>query len=297
MVPLVALRVSKKYNLLHGPISNFAFLTYPMTKTKSKSERKPLLFGTVILIALITVSLAINPTEKNKDNDFSSARELIKHIKSTGSKGHLKAFTFIQETIRFDENGTAQDTSTWYEAIRYPKDFRIDFGNTENGNANINRNDSIYVYRGHKLVHSGPEIQEFLILEGGLFYYSVEETLQRLTGLGIDTSLFHKSEYKGKPVYIIGANSMDPSKPQIWLDAEKLHVVRRFSRGKQGELYEVKYDDFKNIEGNWLETWIEFHVDGKLIQTERYNSIDVDPNLEDRVFDPEVFGSYYWFKS
>ncbi|MEZ4811190.1 MAG: hypothetical protein R2819_12590 [Allomuricauda sp.] len=268
-----------------------------MNNRKRRPARNQLLFSMVTPIILAMFIVISNTPGKDKTKDFSSVKELITHIKENRADGHLEQFTFVQETVRFDENGSAQDTTTWYEAIRYPKDFRIDFGNSDNGNANINRNDSIYVYRGHKLVHSGPEVQEFLILEGGLFYYSVEETLERLQGLGIDPSLFSKSEYKGKPVYILGAGPNDPSKPQIWVDAQELYVVRRFSQGKHGELYEVKYDDFKNIGGNWLETWIEFHVDGKLIQTERYNNIDVDPNLDDAVFDPTAFGSYYWFKS
>lgn len=238
----------------------------------------------------------VAPNASLEKKDFGSVRELVQHIKEEKTMGHLKAFTFTQETIRFNENGSPVDTTTWYEAIRYPKDFRIDFGDSKNGNANINRNDSIYVFRNHELVHSGPEIQEFLILEGGLFYYSTDETLKRLKQLGVDTSVFSKSEYQGKPIYILGANPDELSKPQIWLDAEKLYSVKRFSQGKQGELYEVVYDDFKEFDGHWIETWIEFHVNGRLIQTERYNQIDVSPYLNNKVFDPQFFGKYYWFE-
>lgn len=266
-------------------------------KSKPNPLQRFLMLASAIIIAFLAAILIFKNVRENQSTDFVSAKELIDYIKENKYHGHLREFTFIQETIRFTENGTPQDSSTWYEAIRYPKDFRIDFGNPENGNANINRNDSIYVYRGNKLVHTGPEIQEFLILEGGLFYYSTEETIERLEGLGIDTSLFYKSEYGGKLIYILGANPEDLSKPQIWLDANELYVVRRFSRGKQGELYEVKYDDIKNFDGHWIETWIEFYVDGKLIQTERYNNIDVNPNLNDSVFDPNTFGTYYWFKT
>ena len=228
---------------------------------------------------------------------LNSTKELISYIKENNNENHLKAFTFIQETIRFNQEGKAQDTSTWYEAIRYPKDFRIDFGDSEKGNANINRNDSVYVYRGNKLVHSGPEIQEFLILEGGVFYYSVDETIERLESLGINTNIFTKSQYKGNDVYVIGAIENDFSKPQIWLDAKELYSVRRFSKGKKGELFEVRYDDYKDINGYKIETWIEFYMDGKLIQTERYNEIDVKPNLDDKIFDPNLFGKQYWFKN
>jgi hypothetical protein len=248
-------------------------------------------------MVLMSIACSLVGFTQEKDRKINSTKELVQFIKKNRYDGHLKSFTFIQETIRLNPQQQPVDTSTWFEAIRYPKEFRIDFGNPENGNANINRNDSIYVYRESKMVHSGPEIQEFLILEGGLFYYSVEETLKRLEGLGINTSLFTKSTYKGRPIYIIGAKDEKFDRPQIWMDAERFYVVRRLSKGKKGELYEARYDDFKHIGGHWIETWIEFLVDGKVIQTERYNDIDVSPNLDDRVFDPERFGSYYWFKN
>ncbi|NAY91282.1 hypothetical protein GTQ34_05055 [Muricauda sp. JGD-17] len=255
--------------------------------------------GVSLVLFLVSAYFLLNPKVPVNvtagSEDFESTSALIEHIKSQHAKDHLKAFTFIQETVRFNQQGSPTDTTIWYEAIRYPKDFRIDFGDPENGNANINRNDSIYVFRGNELVHRGPEIQEFLILEGGLFHYSVEETLERLEKLGVDTDVFSKSNYKNKPIYIIGSTEGKLNKPQIWLDEEKLYVVRRFSKGKQGELYEVNYDEFKNFDGHWIETWIEFRVDGNLIQTERYKDIDVGPSLDDADFNPNLFGKQYWF--
>ncbi|MEW2920275.1 hypothetical protein AB1A65_02330 [Muricauda sp. ANG21] len=264
-----------------------------MRSTLKMPNRNALL---IILISLCVVSCKNKKEKPTEENPIDSVEALVDFIKTQKSEDQIAEFTFVQETIFFDEKGQPQNTSTWYEAIRYPKEFRIDFGDPKNRNANINRNDSIYVFRGDSLVHSGPEIQEFLILEGGLFHYSTAETLERLKSLGIDTSIFSTSTYKERPVYILGSTPNDTSKPQIWMDAEELYVVRRFSQGKQGELYEVKYDDFKNIEGHWMETWIEFHVDGHLIQTERYNDIDLHPSLDDKVFDPKAFGTYYWFK-
>ena len=260
------------------------------------NKSKSLIILCVISLLVFTVSFGIINNKTHK-RTIKSTKGLIEFLKNNNSKNHLKSFTFIQETIRFNKEGKVQDTSIWYEAIRYPKDFRIDFGDPEKGNANINRNDSVYIYRDNKLIHSASEIQEFLILEGGLFYYSVDETIKRLESLGINTKIFTKSQYKGKEVYIIGAIENDFSKPQIWLDTEELYSVRRFSKGKKGELYEVRYDDYKDINGYKIETWIEFYINGRLIQTERYNEIDVNPNLNDDIFNPNLFGNHYWFKN
>lgn len=259
----------------------------------------PRLIMVIFVLAISALYSFLNPfsiVNAFRAPDLSTTRELLEYIIEKEKPGHLRSFTFIQQTVRFDKEGQASDTTLWYEAIRYPKDFRIDFGNPVNGNANVNRNDSIYVFRNKNLVHKGPEIQEFLILEGGLFYYPVQETLNRLKGLGIDPDLFGQDTYKGREVYIIGSKADDHTRPQVWIDAERFYVVRRFSKGKQGELYEVRYDDFRNIEGHWIESWIEFYVGDTLIQTERYTDIRVNPDLSDKVFDPNYFGKYYWFE-
>ncbi|SHG45766.1 hypothetical protein [Flagellimonas flava] len=269
-----------------------------ITPTKRAFRSRALLTSLIFFCLFLGINCNTKPkTGQIKENHgtVKTSSELIEMMKKRGEKRHLKAFTFVQQTVHFEEDGAVRDTSVWHEAIRYPKEFRIDFGNPDAGNANINRNDSIYVYRNHEMVHSGPEIQEFLILEGGIFYYSVSETIERLKGLGIDTAVLSESSYNGKSVLIIGAIPGEIKKPQIWLDKENLFVVRRFSKSNQGNLYEVRYDDYKNIDGHWIETWIEFYRDGRLIQTERYTQIDVEPKLDDHVFDPDQFGKVYWF--
>lgn len=248
-----------------------------------------------IFYFLFTVGISSLASSLIKEDQIHSTFDLIEHLKSSNKKP-LKAFTFIQNTIRFDENEKAVDTSTWYEAIRYPTEFRIDYGDKSDRNANINRNDSIYVFRNNKLVHSGKKIQEFLILEGGIHFYSTDKAISKLQSLGINTSIFSTSNYKGRAIYIIGAEAEDLSVPQIWLDKEHLYSVRRISKStRSGNLYDVKYDDYKKNNGYWIETWIEFYRDGKLIQTERYNNIDVNPKLNDKIFNPKLFGEYYWY--
>ncbi len=226
--------------------------------------------------------------------EFNSTVELLEFLKS--NPNFIEEFSFVQQTIKFDENEKPNDTAIWYEAIKYPDKFRIDFGQKEDRNSNINRNDSIYVFRNNKLVHSGPEIQEFLILEGGVHYYSIPETIEKLEKLGINTSIFNQSMYKGHEIYIIGAVDGDLAVPQIWLDKNELYCVRRFSIGsRSGNLYDVRYGDFKDFNGFKIETWIEFYRNNKLVQTEAYTNVNIEPAFDDAIFDPKKFGKHYWY--
>ena len=58
-----------------------------------------------------------------------------------------KTFSFNQTTEIY-RNDTLRRSETWYENIKFPNDFRIDFGNPDSGNAVIFKNDSSYLFRG-----------------------------------------------------------------------------------------------------------------------------------------------------
>ena len=57
-----------------------------------------------------------------------------------------KTFSFNQTTEIY-RNDSLKRSETWYENIKFPNDFRIDFGNPDSGNAVIFKNDSSYLFR------------------------------------------------------------------------------------------------------------------------------------------------------
>ena len=128
--------------------------------------------------------------------------QLLKIRRSGIPEGNPDLLFYAMSVIR--------DTSTWYEAISYPDRFRIDFGDLNNGNTNIYRNDSVYVFRKNELVHQGPQIQEFLLLEGGIFTYPADTVISKLVQLGVDTEVFNEGNYKqnlGIATFVHGNNT------------------------------------------------------------------------------------------
>jgi len=225
-------------------------------------------------------------------HQINSTEELFTYWKKQYSNEALKSFTFTQKTIRF-KDGKPQDTSIWYEAIQYPDLFRIDFGSKEKANINLCRNDSLYALRDGEIVFAGEEIQEFLI-EGGLYFLQIEESLRKLKARGIDVSKFHETKYEGRPTYVIGTAKKDRSAPQIWFDKERRYVVWRLSKLKKGSIMEVRYDDFKKINGYWIESTVDFLIDGEMVQKEKYKNIDTNPELVPEIFKRTSFMDYYW---
>ena len=223
-----------------------------------------------------------------------SARALLKRMKKDAKSIDFDSYTFVQLTIRFNQDGSVRDTMIWHEALRFPDQFRIDFGPLEKETAVIYRNDSMYFFKEGELMRSGPEYNELLLMEGGIAVYELDTVLARMERYGYDLDKFYATEFEGEPVYVIGAEEGDVKSKQIWIHQEKLATLRRIDPRPDGQVMEIVFDDFVYQGGAWIETWVEFYLDGKLLQTERYQDIDTEIEVKEILFDPAHFGEWHW---
>lgn len=246
-----------------------------------------------VFIFLMTACQSQNKMNLDAPIPIESTKDLLSYWKTEYTDETLKAFSFVQTTIRY-ENGQVKDTSIWYEAIEYPNSFRIDFGD-KTGNSNLYRNDSIYVLRNGQIVHKDREIQEFLLIEGGTYTYEIDTVLARLERTGVDTEKFRKTTLNDRTTYVIGANEGDDSSPQIWLDSIHRGSVKRIIARPDNKVLLVTYDQFQNIDGFEIESWLEFFLDGVLIQTEEYRQIMTNPDFDPDIFHPTKFRNTFWY--
>lgn len=208
----------------------------------------------------------------------------------------FNAFTFVQKTVRYKKDGQPGDTALWYEAIRYPNNFRIDFGHPKKGNSVVFNADSAYRFQKGKLTNTRYDPQYFLLLKGGLYHRKLKECLQILKKGGYATHLFHQNTYNGRPVYVIGANKGDLKTPQFWIDQQHFYIVRRTQKISKGRVLDVQYTKHKATGGGWVEQIVRFEVDGRLVQIEEYTKIDTSPHLTKDLFDPAKYGQSHWYK-
>jgi hypothetical protein len=203
-------------------------------------------------------------------------------------------YTFLQTTESYKKDSLTSKT-TWYEAVSFPDKFRIDFGHPSEGNAVIFRNDSVYSFQKGSLQHAALDKNDLTFLLGGLYFYSFDEVLKQVSVLHYDLSKFHEDMWKGKPVYVIGAGAGEEKVNQLWIDKEKLLLVRM-----------IKYDDHRKEEGlfekhiqlggGWSETLAIFYVDDQLLQKEYYYDCKANITLDPGVFEPASFGKIHWYK-
>ncbi len=219
--------------------------------------------------------------------NIDGSRDVIKKMHDRYAGKWYKTLSFNQTTEVY-KNDSLQRTETWYENIKFPNDFRIDFGNPGSGDAVIFRNDSSYFFKTGTLSAVRQDKNDLTFLLGGMYFYSFDAVISKMSSLGYDLNKFHEDVWKGKNVYVIGAVKGEDSVNQIWIDKDNFNIVRMLKfEGKQKE--EGLFENHIKIEGGYSESVVYFYIDGRLVQIEKYHDIKANVDIDNSIFDPGNF--------
>lgn len=229
-----------------------------------------------------------------KNMQAQTATEILQQMHNRYAGKWYSTFTFNQTTEIY-RNDSLKRKETWYEAVQFPDMFRIDFGNIDSGNAVLFKGDSSYSFRNGKLKKTDKDNNDLTFLLGGMYFYPFDKVMEKMKVLGYDLQKYFITVWKGNPVYVIGAVSADEKINQLWIDKEKLVLVRQ-----------IKYDDNRKedvwfekqikLDGGWTETKVTAYINDKLIQMEYYHDCIANPSLKESLFDPARFGEWHWYK-
>nr|WP_298922944.1 hypothetical protein [uncultured Allomuricauda sp.] len=240
------------------------------------------------LLLLILFGYSLSSCE-NKEVELNSTKDLFRAMKIKNDNSWYKNFTFKQHTLRFDENGHQTDSTVWYESVSYPYHFRID-RNIEENVYTIYRNDSTYNFRQDTLFSKTAKPAAHLVFKGGLYFISLEESLDKLQKYGYDTNILRKDEFMEQVVYVIGNE-----KNQIWLHANDFYCIRRIYMTDDDKTVDVVYDNFKALGQGFVEQKVTFYVAGKKRLEEFYFDIKIKDTLDERIYDQNA--NYKWYLS
>jgi hypothetical protein len=215
------------------------------------------------------------------------SKEILKKMHDRYAGKWYKTFTFNQTTEIY-RNDSLKRSETWYENIKFPGDFRIDFGNPDSGNAVIFKNDSSYLFRNGQKVNVRPDNDDLLFLLGGMYFYPFDEVTAKMKAFGYDLDKFHEDTWKGKAVYVIGAGEGEESVNQLWIEKEHYSPVRMIKYEDKSK-QEAYFEDHVKLGGGFTETLVHFFVNDKLIQVEKYHDLKGDVEINEAIFDPEHF--------
>ena len=220
-------------------------------------------------------------------NGSKTSEDVLQDMYKRYAGKWYRNFTFNQTTEKY-RNDSLVKTSTWYEAILFPDKFRIDFGESKDSNAVIYLKDSVYSFRKGKLFRRSFNDDNLTFLLGGMYSIPFDSVRAKIRRDGYDLDKFHEDNWKGKPVYVIGSSNAAEKTTQLWIDKEKL-IVLRFIKFDGNNKEEGIFSGHRQFGNAWSETACDFYVNDKLVQKEIYHDCKADINMDETIFNPYNF--------
>ncbi len=217
-----------------------------------------------------------------------SGAQTVEKMYRTYAGKWCNTLTFIQRTENYQQDSLTK-ISTWYETIAYPGQFRIDFGDPAKGNATMYLGDSVFTFRKGVLTKKDHHVNDLIFILGGMYFHPIDKVKTLMNSFGYDLSKGHETTWKGKPVYVIGATKGEEKVNQLWIEKDRL-VLLRMLRYEDGRKEEATFEDHVRTGKGWTETKIAFYFDDKLFQLEYYNDVQANVPITDGHFDPARFG-------
>ncbi|MDO1445325.1 hypothetical protein Q0590_03635 [Rhodocytophaga aerolata] len=152
----------------------------------------------------------------------------------------------------------------------------------------------MYQFKNKELTASKKQVNNLMLLAGGIYFLSKEKALRRLNEAGYNTAAFYEDTWNGRPVYVVGARQGDVQSNQFWLDKQHLYLVRTLAAQPDGHIQEAQFRKHIRTAGGWTETEVLFLTDGKPQQLEVYKNLQANMPLPEGLFSAHLFGKIHW---
>jgi hypothetical protein len=116
--------------------------------------------------------------------------------------------------------------------------------------------------------------------------------MKGLDSLGVDMEMIRTDEWDGHPVYVIGAKAGDSTSNQMWVDAERLVLLRFIQRNKTGDrtiVSDTRVQNYKEIQGFQIPTEFLVTRNGRPIWREEYANVRINEPIPAGTFDQAVW--------
>jgi hypothetical protein len=113
-----------------------------------------------------------------------------------------------------------------------------------------------------------------------------------LDSLGVDLEMIRNDEWDGHPVYVIGAKAGDSTSNQVWVDAERLVLLRFIQRNKSGErtlVSDIRVQNYKDFDGILIPTEFIVTRNGRPVWREQYANVRINDAVPAGAFDQAVW--------
>ena len=172
-----------------------------------------------------------------------------------------------------------------------PGKLRIDIGGPNSANGRLLTDGKLIRFENREITASRPFVHMLLVLGFDVYRQPVETTIEQVKAQGLDLSKVHEETWEGLPVYVVGADKGDSRSKQFWIEKERLLFVRLIQPDAQnpGKTNDTRFEDYRQLAKGLVAARVEFYVDGKMVFSEIYSDIQVNPPLDAALFDPNQF--------
>lgn len=229
-----------------------------------------------------------------QSENIESGIEVLSMMQEKYEGKWYKNFTFTQETIFYGRNDEVVRTQAWYEAMSLPGKLAIKFDEKDSGNGILFNDGMQYGYVDGQKIQEFPTVHDLLVLGFDVYHQPVDSTTNQLMTKGYDLEKAYIDEWQGRRVYVVGVDEADSTKPQFWVDAERLVFVRNITIGRGNTVQEVQFNKYEKLGNGWVAPEVIFKANGMLGLVEKYSEMEIPDTLNLDIFDPEKFAEAEW---
>lgn len=270
-----------------------------MSETKYCKSRDAIRPATFILFAaLATVAGCTKIFHPGGESvtraSIESSRDLIREMHNAYAGKWYRTLKLRQTNTFYTQSGK-EEKSRWVQSLSVPGKLRVDFEPLSSKSGLLILDNRVTTFDNGRRIDSRRSIQPILTLTADVYANSPAVTLRRLDSLGIDLGRFRADRLDRNPVYVIGArNDEDVQSNQVWIDAERLVLVRLIQREKRGDrtiVTDTRLRDYKQVEGVPVAHQLVATRDGRPYFKEEYENVRVNESIPSRFFDPSRWAS------
>jgi hypothetical protein len=203
----------------------------------------------------------------------------------------LRTMSFLQNNTAYTTTGEEQH-SQWYVHLEVPGKLRIAFLPANQRSGLVQVDDKVASFDNGIRVDFRPSVNPVLLLTADVYAAPVPTIMRGLDSLTVDTELIRTEEWEGRPVYVIGAKAGDSTSNQMWIDGDKLLLLRFIQRGKSGErpvISDRRVGGYKEIQGYQIPTEFLLIRNGRPVWREQYANVRINEELPAGTFDQALW--------
>ena len=221
-----------------------------------------------------------------RDTVVDTPFELVRDMRARYEGKWYRTLSFLQRnTIPLRSGSHA--TSEWMVYQSVPSRLRVDFLPLAGKSGLLYLDGRQTTFSSGRSVGQSTSVDPVVLFGADVYALEPDSTLARLDSLGVARSL-REDVWEGRRVYVLGAAEGDTTSNQLWVDAERLLLVRvrrTQTAGTTRVLSETRLT-YADVDGFPVPKQTIVFRGGREALRGEYTRVRVNPELPEAIFDP-----------